>query len=49
MEVGYNGLKAMFKKAKKDKEYSRDQLGEIDNALANVQPFIDYKKAEFVK
>lgn len=36
-----------FKAAKKT--HSKSDLGLIENALANVQPFIQYKNTEFKK
>ena len=39
----------MFKNAKKQKMYSKQELGSIENALINIEPFVEYKKSEFAK
>ena len=49
----------MFKQAKKQlvpalrndaiTMYTKEELGSIENALINIEPFIEYKKSEFAK
>ena len=49
MESGMSALFGLFKTAKKQKTYSKHELGQIENALENIEPFIEYKKKEFAK
>ena len=49
MSSGNTMLYQLFKQAKKQKSYSKHELDQIENALENIEPFIDYKKSEFAK
>lgn len=49
METGAQPLQLLYKQAKKQKQYTKQELGNIENALINIEPFIEYKKSEFLK
>ena len=43
MAAGEPNLQTMFKAAKKQKSYSKHELGQIENSLVNIKPFVEYK------
>lgn len=45
MEAGFAQLEKLYKEHKK--QFSGTELAEIENALANVEAFVQYKKTEF--
>ena len=49
MIQGAEPLQQLFKNAKKQKTYTKQELGSIENALININPFVEYKKGEFAK
>ena len=46
MAGGLPDLKALFKKQKSEKVISKKDLDFAEDMLANLQPFIDYKRSE---
>ena len=44
MEAGADGLEQMLVAAQRDKTYSPEELGKIENAFVNVRPFVEYKR-----
>ena len=49
MKSGHGQLNQMYKAAKKESMYDSHHLAQIENALENVSPFVEYKWAEFAK
>lgn len=46
MRTGEPSLHTLYSSSKKNKTFAKHELDEIENALENVRPFIDYKLAE---
>ena len=46
MAKGQDGLATLYKKSKQEKLLSKNELGNVENALENLAPFIDYKRNE---
>ena len=46
MAKGQEGLAALYKRSKQEKLLSKSELGNVENALENLAPFIEYKRKE---
>ncbi len=47
MKAGLPQLQALYKQTIKDKTYARREIEYVEEALLNLQRFIDYKLNEF--